>query len=60
MHRPGQRTAGLVRLSPPQMTVGTYADVARELKGQPVMPAEEQIEQARVDDGGRLVDVDAV
>jgi integrase len=44
----------------PQMTVGTYAHVIRELKGQPIMPAEEQIEQARVEDGGRLVDVDAV
>jgi hypothetical protein len=44
----------------PQMTVGTYAHVIRELKGQPIMPAEEQIEQVRVEDGGRLVDVDAV
>jgi hypothetical protein len=44
----------------PQMTVGTYAHVIRELKGQPVMSAEEQIEHARLEDGGRLVDVDAV
>jgi hypothetical protein len=42
------------------MTVGTYAHVIRELKGQPVVSAEEQIERARVEDGGRLVDVDAV
>jgi hypothetical protein len=42
------------------MTVGTYAHVIRELKGQPVVSAEEQIERARVEDRGRLVDVDAV
>jgi hypothetical protein len=35
--------------------------VIRELKGQPIMAAEDQIEQARRgEDGGRLVDVDAV
>ena len=44
----------------PQMTVGTYTQVIRELKGQPVMAAEDQIEHARREDGGRLVDVDAV
>jgi hypothetical protein len=44
----------------PQMTVGTYSHVIRELKGQPVVSAEQQIERARVEDGGRLVDVDAV
>jgi integrase len=44
----------------PQMTVGTYTHVIRELKGQPVMAAEDQIEHARREDGGRLVDVDAV
>ena len=44
----------------PQMTVGTYTHVIRELKGQPIMAAEDQIEQARREDGGRLVDVDAV
>jgi hypothetical protein len=44
----------------PQMTVGTYAHVFRELKSHPVMPAEESIEQARVEGGGRLGDVDAV
>jgi integrase len=44
----------------PQMTVGTYAHVIRELKGQPVLSAEDQIERARRESGGRLVDVDAV
>jgi integrase len=44
----------------PQMTVGTYTHVIRELKGRPAMAAEDQIEQARREDGGRLVDVDAV
>jgi hypothetical protein len=34
--------------------------VIRELKGQPIMAAENQIEQARREDGGRLVDADAV
>jgi hypothetical protein len=43
-----------------RVTVGTYTHVIRELKGQPVMAAEDQIEQARREDGGRLVDVDAV
>ena len=42
------------------MTVGTYTHVIRELKGQPVMAAEDQIEHARREDGGCLVDVDAV
>ena len=42
------------------MTIGTYAHVIRELNGQPVVSAEEQIEQAREENGGRLVDVDAV
>jgi hypothetical protein len=31
----------------PQMTLTTYAPVIRELKGEPVVSAEEQIEQAR-------------
>jgi hypothetical protein len=31
----------------PQMTVGTYTHVIRELQGQPVVSAEEQIELAR-------------
>jgi hypothetical protein len=42
------------------MTVSTYTHVIRELKGQPTMAAEDQIEEARRDAGGRLVDVDAV
>jgi hypothetical protein len=42
------------------MTLGTYAHVIRELKGQPVISAQEQVEHARREDGGRLVDVDAV
>jgi integrase len=44
----------------PQMTIGTYAHVIRELKGEPAVSAEQQIEAARQDNGGRLVDVDAV
>jgi hypothetical protein len=44
----------------PQMTVGTYAHVIRDLKGQPVVSAEEQIERVRQASGGHLVDVDAV
>lgn len=44
----------------PQMTIGTYAHVIRELKGEPVVSAEEQIERARRENGGRLVDVDAI
>jgi hypothetical protein len=43
-----------------QMTVGTYTHVIRKLKGQPTMVAEDQIERARREHGGRLVDVDAV
>ena len=35
-----------------QMTVGTYTHVIRELKGQPIMAAEDQIEQA----AGKMVD----
>jgi integrase len=31
----------------PQMTLGTYAHVIRELKGEPSVSAEEQIERAR-------------
>jgi integrase len=31
----------------PQMTVGTYTHVIRELEGEPVVSAEEQIELAR-------------
>ena len=43
-----------------QMTVGTYSHVIRELKGQAIVPPEEQIERARQETGGRLVDVDAL
>ena len=43
-----------------QMTVGTYSHVIRELKGQAIAPPEEQIERARQETGGRLVDVDAL
>ena len=43
-----------------QMTVGTYSHVIRELKGQAIVPPEEQIERARQKTGGRLVDVDAL
>jgi integrase len=44
----------------PQMTIGTYAQVIREVKGEPVVSPEEQIEQACQESGGRLVDVDAI
>jgi integrase len=43
----------------PQMTVGTYTHVIRDLKGLPAMSAEEQIEKARADRRRRLVDVEA-
>jgi hypothetical protein len=52
--------AGRADSHSPLMTAGTYAPVIRDLKGQPVVSAEEQIERARMEDGGRLVDVDAV
>lgn len=39
----------------PQMTVGTYTHVVRDLRGETAMPAEEQILKAR----GRVVDVSA-
>ena len=44
----------------PQMTVRTYAHVIRELKGEPRVSAEEQIERARREVGGPWVDVNAV
>ncbi len=44
----------------PQMTVGTYTHVIRELKGQPIMAAEDQIEQAQAGRWWTLVDVNAV
>ena len=43
----------------PAMTIGTYTHVIRELKGEPVVPAEEQIERAREERAGRLRDVEA-
>jgi len=39
----GQPTAALM----PAMTIGTYTHVIRELKGEPMVPAEEQIQRAR-------------
>jgi hypothetical protein len=44
----------------PAMTLSTYTRVIRELKGEPIVSAEEQIEQARRDRGGRFGDVGAV
>ena len=41
----------------PAMTLGTYAHVIRELKGEPVVSAEEQIERARRELPGRFRDV---
>jgi hypothetical protein len=38
----------------PQMTVMTYTHVIRELKGEPRVSAEEQIERARRNSGGTL------
>lgn len=43
----------------PQMTVMTYTHVIRELKGEPRVSAEEQIERARRDSGGPWVDLNA-
>lgn len=43
----------------PAMTIGTYTHVIRELKGEPVVPAEEQIERARQELPGRSGDVGA-
>jgi hypothetical protein len=43
----------------PAMTIGTYTHVIRELKGEPIVPAEEQIERAREERAGRLGDVEA-
>lgn len=41
------------------MTIGTYTHVIRELKGEPIMTPEEQIELAREERPGRLGDADA-
>jgi integrase len=43
----------------PAMTIGTYTHVIRELKGEPLVPAEEQIERAREERPGRLGDAEA-
>jgi hypothetical protein len=39
------------------MTLNTYSHVIRELKGEPVVSAEEQVERARRDLPGRFGDV---
>lgn len=41
------------------MTLNTYAHVIRELKGEAVVSAEEQVEQARRELPGRFGDVGA-
>jgi integrase len=43
----------------PAMTIGTYTHVIRELKGEPMGAAEEQIQQARDERRGRLGDAGA-
>lgn len=43
----------------PAMTIGTYTHVIRELKGDPVVSAEEQIQRARAERAGRFGDVEA-
>jgi integrase len=43
----------------PAMTLNTYAHVIRELKGEPVVSAEEQVERARRELSGRFGDVEA-
>ena len=42
----------------PAMTLGTYAHVIRELKGEPIVSAEEQVERARRESPGRSGDVE--
>ena len=41
----------------PAMTLNTYSHVIRELKGEPVVSAEEQVERARRELPGRFGDV---
>jgi integrase len=41
----------------PAMTLNTYSHVIRELKGEPIVSAEEQVEQARGERPGRFGDV---
>jgi integrase len=43
----------------PAMTIGTYTHVIRELKGDPIVPAGEQIQRAREERAGRLGDAEA-
>jgi integrase len=43
----------------PAMTIGTYTHVIRELKGEPIVAAEEQIQQAREERRGRFGDAGA-
>jgi hypothetical protein len=43
----------------PAMTIGTYTHVIRELKGEPIVSAEEQIQRARDERPGRSGDADA-
>ena len=43
----------------PAMTLNTYAHVIRELKGEPIVSAEEQVERARRELPGRFRHADA-
>jgi integrase len=43
----------------PAMTIGTYTHVIRELKGEPMVSAEEQIQRAREERPRRSGDADA-
>ncbi len=43
----------------PAMTLNTYAHVIRELKGEAIVSAEEQVERARQDRRGRFGDAEA-
>ena len=43
----------------PAMTLNTYAHMIRELKGEPVVSAQEQVERARRELAGRFRDVEA-
>jgi hypothetical protein len=43
----------------PAMTLNTYSHVIRELKGEPIVSAEEQVKRARKELPGRFGDVDA-
>ena len=41
------------------MTLGTYAHVIRELKGEPIVSAEQQVQRARRKLAGRFRDAEA-